>query len=66
MYQHRRGEGNTQSNWRFLVSILTQITRHRVITLVPVAVIDVEVDDLVALAVAVGVLTQRTTTPVAA
>ncbi len=46
------------------MSILAQITRHRVITLVPVSVVDVEVevDELVALALAVGVLTQRTTT----
>jgi hypothetical protein len=44
------------------VSILAQITRHRVITLVPVSVVDVEIDELVALALAVGVLTQRTTT----
>jgi hypothetical protein len=44
---------------------LAQITRHRVINLAPVAVVDVEVDDLFALAIAVGVLTQRTT-PVAA
>jgi len=43
---------------------LTQIIHHRV-TLVPV-VVDVEIDDLLALAVAVGVLTQHTTTPVAA
>jgi hypothetical protein len=41
---------------------LAQIARHRVITLVPVAVVDVEVDDLVAVALAVGVLTQRATT----
>lgn len=41
---------------------LAQITRHRVITLAPVVV---EVDDIFALADAVGVLTQRTT-PVAA
>ncbi|HEY8719424.1 hypothetical protein [Pengzhenrongella sp.] len=44
------------------MSILAQITRHRVITLVPVSVVDVEIDELVALALAVGVLTQRTTT----
>ena len=43
---------------------LAQITRHRVITLAPV-VVEVEVDDIFALADAVGVLTQRTT-PVAA
>ena len=43
---------------------LTQLI-HRSVTLVPV-VVDVETDDLLALAVAVGVLTQRTTTPVAA
>jgi hypothetical protein len=42
------------------VSILAQITRRRAI-LVPVVV--VEVDDLFALADAVGVLTQRTTIP---
>ena len=41
---------------------LAQTTRQRVITLVPVSVVDVEVDDLVALALAVGVLTQRTAT----
>ena len=45
---------------------LAQITRHRVITLAPVVVeVEVEVDDIFALADAVGVLTQRTT-PVAA
>ena len=45
---------------------LAPITRDRVITLVPVSVVDVEVDDLVALAVAVGVLTPRATTVVRA
>jgi hypothetical protein len=43
------------------VSILAQIARRRVVTVVPVVV--AEVDDLFALADAVGVLTQRTTTP---
>jgi hypothetical protein len=43
-----------------------EITRDRVITLVPVSVVDVKVDDLVALAVAVGVLTQRAATTVRA
>jgi hypothetical protein len=50
------------------VSILAQITRRRVVILVPVAVVDVavKVDDLVALAVAVGVLTPRTAAQTAA
>ena len=47
------------------MSILAQITRRRVITLVPVAVVDVEVDDIFALAIAVGVLTRHTTTEAA-
>jgi ABC-type nitrate/sulfonate/bicarbonate transport system ATPase subunit len=42
------------------VSILTQIARRRVATIVPV--VTVEVDEIFALADAVGVLTQRTTT----
>jgi hypothetical protein len=41
---------------------LTQII-HRSVTLVPV-VVDVETDDLLALAVAVGVLTSPTVRPV--
>jgi len=41
---------------------LTQII-HRTVTLVPV-VVDVEIDDLLALAVAVGVLTSPTIQPV--
>lgn len=47
---------------------LTQITRRRVITLAPAAVVveaEFDADDIFALAAAVGVLTQRTT-PVAA
>ena len=47
-----------QLNWRFLVSILAQIIRRRV-TVAP-ALMVVEVDDLTALAVAVGVMTAPT------
>jgi len=55
-------EGNNHINWRFPVSFsLAQIARRR-ITRPPVAAA-VEVDDLTALAVAVGVLTSPTVRP---
>ena len=54
-------EGNNHINWRFPMFILAQIA-HRRITRPPV-VAAVKVDDLTALAVAVGVLTSPTVRP---
>ena len=56
-------EGNNHINWRFPVSFsLAQIARPRITR--PSVVAVVEVDDLTALAVAVGVLTSPTVRPV--